>query len=122
MLNMIKRFLVILLGMLLLTVFSCASPRPWTKKEKRIAGFYLLGAAADLYTTERMLNNPNCHENNPALGEHPSDTELVIYFPVESLIVLGLSHYFPKLRIPLLTTFGVVSWGCAGYNHMLIEE
>ena len=96
---------------------SCASPRPWNKQEKVAAGFNVLGIMADAYATENMLDNSNHYELNPSLGEHPTDTQLAIYFPITVIITLGLSHFYPKLRKPLLFGYGSLSFGAAISNQ-----
>ena len=112
----------ITIGALFIILCSCASSKPWTKTEKVAAGFFLLGKAADWRTTERWLDRPNSFETNPILGEHPSDIKLGIYFPITSLAVLGICHYYPRFRIPLLSLHGVINWGYARHNYRLLEE
>jgi len=41
---------VLHLFLLTLLLSSCASPRPWTKREKAAAGFYIIGHTADALT------------------------------------------------------------------------
>jgi hypothetical protein len=36
------------------------------------------GQGMDLGTTLAALKNPNIHESNPLLGQHPSDTKLIL--------------------------------------------
>lgn len=98
---------------------GCATPRPWTKTEKAVAGLFLLGKAADLYTTERALDDPNNYEINPILDKHPTDTGLMIYFPASAFITLGISHYIPGLRTPLLSFFAGVNFTLAWHNDGL---
>jgi len=111
------RLSVILLTTVLL-ISSCASPRPWTKEEKIAAGYFCLSHVADYYTTKQMLDKGH-KELNPALGENPSNTELIVYFPLTATIGLSLSHFFPKLRKPLLYGYGSLSFGAAIHNQTL---
>ena len=110
---------ILLYFVIIFLLTACASPRPWTKQEKTAATFNVLGIIADAYTTEQMLNNPNNHELNPSLGKHPSDSQLAIYFPLTAIITLGLSHFYPKLRNPLLFGYGSLSFGAAIHNSQL---
>ena len=116
-----KTVSVLIVIVLLFT--GCASlkphPKPWTPTEKKYAAFNMLGIMADAYTTKQMLNNPNSYELNPGLGEQPSDSQLAIYFPLTAIITLGLSHFYPKLREPLLFGYGGLSFGAAVHNQNL---
>jgi len=97
---------------------SCASPRPWTKQEKTAAKFFMVGIIADAYTTNKMLDNGHT-EMNPILDEHPSDTALVVYFPVTAIIGLGFAHFTPELRKLLLYGYGGSSFSFAVRNQNL---
>ena len=113
----------ILIFVITISFMGCASlkphPTPWTSVEKKAAVFNVLGIMADAYTTEHMLNNHNHYECNPVLGEHPTDSQLAIYFPLTAIITLGLSHFYPKLRKPLLFGYGGLSFGAAIHNSQL---
>ena len=104
-------------------VSACASlkphPRPWTKTEKQCAGFFVLGHVADAFSTEKMLDNPNLHETNPALSEHPSDSNVGIYFSVTGLAILIISHFYPELRKPSLIGIGSLGFVMAIHNDRL---
>ena len=71
---------------------------------------------SDWYKTEKSLDNPYRYEKNPILGKHPSDTKLGVYFSITALIILGICHYYPKLRYPLLFSFGTLGFGYAIHN------
>jgi len=112
-----KYILIFLIIILLFT--ACASPRPWTKPEKVAAGYFILGHSADALSTEKMLDNPNNYETNPILGEHPSDAEVITYFSLTAIAALTISHFYPKLRFPLLSIFGTTGFGYAIHNNQL---
>jgi len=97
---------------------SCASPRPWTKQEKIAAGFFLLAHSANAFTTSRINNNNSRERFDFILDEHPSDKEVIIYFSVTGGLALGLAHYFPKLRTPLLYGYGSVNAFFALHDHI----
>ena len=85
---------------------ACASPRAWTKQEKTAAGFFIVAHSANAFTTSRLENNGNYEKFNFIIGEHPSDTEVGIYFSITAGLALTLSHFYPKLREPLLYGYG----------------
>ena len=99
--------------MFLLSLASCAhfepNPRPWTKHEKVALGWSCLASVADMYTTTKALNNPSNWERNSMLGRHPSDQEVVVFLSVTQLVTIGISHWFPDLRIPFLCVKGTVN-------------
>ena len=111
------RLSIILLATVL--VFSsCATPRPWTKGEKISAYYFCVAHFADAYTTNQMLDN-GYHENNPVLGEYPSDSKVTIYFSLTGAAALVLGHFWPELRKPLFIGYGTLNAGCAIYNSQL---
>lgn len=114
-----KSILISFIIGLLLT--ACASPRPWTKKEKIAAGFFLIAHTADAITTSQLNDNGN-YELNPLLGKHPSDTEVCIYFSITAIGALTLSHFYPNLREPLLYGYGGLNTGLAIHNHKLNKK
>ena len=96
------------IALLLVFLTACASPRPWTKQEKVAAGFFLVAHSANGITTSRIDNHGN-YEMNPAMGEHPSDTGVIVYFSLTGLGALTISHFYPRLRQPLLYGYGSVN-------------
>ncbi len=98
--------LLIVIALLLLPSCAHYNPRPWTTGEKTALAWSCVASVADMYTTHRFLDNPNNWETNPMLGERPSDGEVIMFLGVSQLITIGLSHYFPDLRIPLLCVKG----------------
>lgn len=97
---------VVLFLITILFFTGCAGPRPWTKQEKIAAGFFLLAHSANAYTTSQINNNNSYERFDFILDKYPSDTEVIIYFSFTAGLALGLSHYLPKLRKPLLYGYG----------------
>lgn len=97
-------------------------PRPWNKRETALAGYFVLGHLADGLSTERMLDNPNNYEMNPGLGRRPSDSKIRIYFSITGITVLIVSHFYPELRIPLLSLYGTAGFSYAVHNKTLIDN
>lgn len=113
---------------LLICFFLCCScatlkphPRKWTKSEKVVAGYFVLGQLADVLTTEKMLDSPNIYETNFILGRHPSDSKIIIYFSIIGITLLTLSHFYSELRYPILSVFGTTGLGYAIHNKRLID-
>ena len=98
---------------------SCAAPRPWTKQEKISAGFFCVAYFADYYTTNKMLNNPANWEENPILGEYPSDSTVTVYFSLTAIGALIVGHYWPDARKPLFLGYGTLNAGLAAHNTTL---
>lgn len=95
----------------------------WTKGEKVGAGFFLAGHAADTYTTIRHQDYPDrIHERNPFLDEHPDDHEIYLYAGVTAGLALLISHYVPKLRLPLCIGYGGLGFYLAWGNYRTIRE
>ena len=101
---------------LLLILSGCAS---WTPAEKRWLGASWLATGADIYYTERALDNPGNHELNPFLGDHPSDTKLITYVITSQIGVTILAHFMPEWRKWLLGGKTVLNTGCAIHNSQL---
>ena len=115
-----KPLVIILILGLLMSACATAKPGQWSSSDKRLAQVSIFATAADAYTSMRALDNPNNRELSPILGEHPSDARLVGTLAASQLIVLGLAHYFPKLRRTLLIgTIG--AHGIAAGNNALLQ-
>ena len=117
---MVRKILVIALVTLVLLP-GCASlpkPRPWTTEEKVLLVGSILAAGADLYTTKKMRDRGH-DEINPLIGEHPTDTELMIKLPVLQLSYWVLCHYWPQMRTGLLGCKITINTGNAIHNSRL---
>ena len=89
-------------------------PRPWTKREKMAAGFFITAHTLNAYSTERHQNHPDCYyERNSLMGKHPSDTEIGVYFSLTGIVALLIAHWYPELREPLLYGYGGLNLGMA---------
>lgn len=115
---------LIVLACLLSLAVSCASPRPWTRPEKVALGLSWAAAAADTYTTIRVLNSsPNVKEINPAMGERPNNGEVMLHIMGTQVLFTLLVHYFfPNLRIPGLFSKTVVNGGWAIHNSKVYSD
>ena len=102
--------------MLMLLLQGCA----WSKQDKLLGVASCIAAAGDAYTTTMALDNPNNWEINPILGEHPSDTEVIIYMVTSQGIALLVAHIFPKLRPWILGGKTVVNLG-GTINNMQLD-
>ena len=114
-----KILLMVLVTLVLLP--GCASlpkPRPWTTEEKVLLAVSVLAAGADLYTTKQMLDR-GYDEINPLIGKHPTDTELMIKFPICALSYWCLCHYLPQVRTGLLGCKITINTGFAIHNNGL---
>ena len=111
-----------MLLIIILLFTGCTSSRPWTKQEKIAAGYFILGHSADALSTIKMLDNPNIYETNFILDEHPSDSKIVIYFSLTGITIFTIAHFYPKLRIPLLSASGTIGFGYAIHNKRLIDS
>jgi len=112
------RRLIIILS-IFIVFCSCASPRSWTKQEKRAAGYFCIAHFADYYTTSKMLNDPANWEENPILGQYPSDSTVTIYFSFTAIAALAIGHFWPDARKPLFLGYGTLNAGMAAHNTTL---
>ena len=104
-------------------LFSCTSPRPWTKQEKIAAGFFIAAHGLNAYSTERHQDSPEFHtESNFLLNEHPSDTKIIGYFSITAFLTLGAAHFWPDLRKPLLVSYGLVNTKLAHDDFQRIRD
>ncbi len=87
-------------------------------------GYFLLGAAADLYSTKRVLDDPRGVEANPLLALAGDDFtvlasaagfKLATYFAVRKLTRRGYISRRQANRF--LGTFGTIQFGAAYYNR-----
>jgi len=66
-----------------------------------------------------MLNNPANWEENPILGEYPSDSTVTVYFSLTAIGALIVGHYWPDARKPLFLGYGTLNAGLAAHNTTL---
>lgn len=93
--------------------------RSWSRHDKVLAVACCTATAADAYTTMRAMGIPGNYENNPILGDHPNDTEVIAYMAASQLVVLAIAHVFPQLRRYLLTSVTTMGGVCAVRNSKL---
>ena len=85
-------------------------PRPWTRREKVAAVFFIAAHTANAFTTEAHQDHPELYyEMNPILGRHPSDFEIGTYFSLTGVATLLVTHLYPELREPVLYGYGGVN-------------
>ena len=112
----------LLLGLIpLLILQGCAhlpKPRPWDRTEKVMLVLSVAAVGADCYTTERFLEK-GYRELNPLIGEHPTDTELVVRGGALYGVFLLIAHYIPGLRKILLMGQTTRNTGAAIGNSKL---
>jgi len=115
-------FLIIVFGLL---ASGCAhhKPRAWTTDEKIGAGVLILGKTMDTHSTLLHQQYPDkIYERNPLLGRHPSDFEIVTYMGATTALALIVSHYFPKLRLPICISYGFLGIHLALGNYRTIRR
>jgi len=103
----------LIIACLILT--SCA----WSTQEKVAGAFFLAAHTANYYSTEKALDNPNNHENNPILDEHPSDRKCLVYFSLTGVGALIVAHIWKDARQWILWGYGTVNAGCVVYDRGL---
>jgi len=101
---------------LLLLLSGCATPQPWTTRNKVLAGIMMAGTACDMYSTSYALSN-GATEQNPLYGSHPSDGTLALSGAISAGVFLLIAHFLePDARDWFL---GIVGGGrllAAGWN------
>ena len=90
-----KYFIIILL------LAGCASPQPWTNKEKAMLGASCLAAAADMATTLNGMHDGHS-ETHPVMGRHPSDGTVISVMVMTQVATIVLAHYWEGLRVWIL--------------------
>jgi len=104
------------LFILILTLTACAhSPRPWTTTEKTLLVASTLAAAADYYTSERIMDRGGS-ARNLILGKHHSRAHLAGCMVGSQTLAVIISHYIPWLRKPLLGVKTAINAGLAIHN------
>ncbi len=97
-------------------------PQPGPSKWSQ--GFFLLGAAADLYSTKRVLDDPRGVEANPLIAVAGDDFtvlasaagfKIITYFAVRKLARRG--YISRRQANGFLSTFGGIQFGAAYYNR-----
>lgn len=98
-------------------VTSCAS---WTPTQKALGVTSVALDVVDYTTTKKCLSMTNCHEANPILGEHPSESKLIAFKAVTAAGKLAIADAFPKVRTQLLTIMNVMQFAVDAHNAKLV--
>lgn len=102
---------------IILTLLSgCAT---WNKTDRALLITSWMATGADIYYTERALDESGNHECNPFLGKHPSDTKLITFALTSQVAITVLAHIMPEWRTWLLGGKTVLNTGCAINNSRL---
>ena len=119
-----KKYLALIVIITLIS--GCASfkpnPRPWTRKEKTAAGFFMIAHTANYFSSRAIVHSPYCYESNFIMGRDPSDGKIGAYFSITGVIVFGIAHYWPKTRVPLLMGYGGINLFLTLYDYPLIGD
>lgn len=113
-------FCVAVISALLLT--GCANYNTWTRTDKVMAGFSITASAADAYTTDRCLNQPNISEANPILGKNPNDARIYGQIAITQAIIFWVADKYPKTRKFLLGSSTIGHGVAAKRNANLYKE
>lgn len=108
-----KRVIVIIVTLVMLS--GCS----WSKVDIGLGIASTVATAADFYTTSEFLDNPNNHETNPILGEHPSNSEIFMVLATGQIAALILAYFCPKLRPYILGAKTTINAGWAVSNYQL---
>ena len=105
--------------LIILILFSSGCATKWTPAQKKLLAASWLATGADVYTAEKVLDNPENHERYPTLGKHPSDTKLITFALSSQIGTTILAHFMPKWRSWLLGGKTIINTGCAINNSQL---
>ena len=111
---------------LIMMLMGCATAkvRPWDKWDKTLAVTSCVAMAFDIGTTMRGLDRGGYEKGPPKflIGEHPSDTDLVLYAISSQALALTVAHFFPKLRKYILGGKTSLNTFYAIRNHHTTQE
>lgn len=93
---------------------------PWYGQKTEFV--YLAASTADMLTTLDIKHHPELVEENPLLGNHPSDAKVVGYFLATDALHLAITRELvgegvpePIVAVWQVLTIGMEA-GCVGHN------
>ena len=108
---------LVYLCLFLFLLSGCATtPRPWTPQEKTLLAWSILAVGADMITTNQALSKPGHYEINPYLTKHPSKGRVIITLSLSHLVLIGITHFYPSLRVPFLGGKAFINTAAAIHN------
>lgn len=79
--------------------------KKWDQVDTELAITSSIMTSLDIYSTVKMLENPNNWEMNPIMGRRPSKNRIYFTMGLTQALILGLTYILPpKLRKVLLGT------------------
>ena len=108
--------LAVLCALLLWSCCGCASHVPYTATDWAALSFAVVGSGADVYTTERTLDNGG-YERNPVFGPDPSDGKLIAGKLVALAVLVAVGEWQPRWRPWLFGALAVSGAGAAVANR-----
>jgi hypothetical protein len=121
------RGLLTLLAVIALVLYLCATAKAdeTDTSTPKLEWVYQAAAAADMLTTLDIKNHPNLVEENPILGQHPSDAKVIGYFAATGLLHWAVTRELVNGNMPrpLINAFECVSIGVeagfAAHNYSI---
>lgn len=98
-------------------ITGCAG---WTTEQKVLGGVSVALDAIDYETTKKCLSMANCHESNPLLGEHPSNSKLAVFKIGMAAAKLDIADAFPSMRTGILRVMNVIQLGVDINNAKIV--
>jgi hypothetical protein len=93
---------------------------PYTSKQRIAMGIYIGAAAADWYTTNRVLDDGG-YECNPLMSKHPNDGELALFNGIGFGIIWLAGEICPEHREAFWYIGAAIKGGVAVKNTKYIE-
>jgi len=105
---------------LALMLTGCAHV-PYSGADYAALSFAVCGSAADVWTTERALDNGG-YECNPLFGSDPSDGKLIAGKVVMVAVLALIGEVYPESRQWLFWLAGGVGFNAAMWNYQEVDQ
>lgn len=108
----------ILCAIVLLIAPSRSKADEWNNTDKALMASLVVMDLVDIAQTRKCMKLPNCHEANPLLGKHPSDTTLVASKALSLGAIYWLVDTYPQIRPYALVGANVLQFVVIRHNYV----
>ena len=115
------KYVIMVVLLLSLVHYDAIAADKWSTQDKALQATYFTLKFIDWRQTRYIAKHPDdYYELNPILGQHPSTTEVDIYFATTAILNTVITHYLPSKYRPWWQGVSITVSGACVINNFAI--